>query len=512
VIGRPGSILWLLGHELRLNWRGLVGRRGGVWRLGVFAVIGVFLLIGGGFAAVAIGDWQAPVNRLTILAADTVSLLVFSLMLSQSLAGAVDALYARGDLDLLFSSPLDPRKTLTVRFASLAASAFASFALLVTPFLIPFALFGHWRWLALLPVLASLALAASACGLALAVGLFRLIGPRRTRAVAQILAAIIGAAFFLASQLRTFLGARSDGLIAQVGRAAADPRLGLPPLADWPLRAALGEPLPLMALVALGVGLFLVVTAWLSRRFADDATSAQGVSAGGPTGAGRSIGSFAGSVFAATFLKEVRLLRRDIALLAQVLLRVLYLLPATFVVLRNADCHVSLALPGGAAVIAFLAGQVAGSLAWITISAEEVPELIAASPAKAATVRNAKLLAALTPLIVLLAVPLAVLTWMTPIAGLAASAGAAASATAAGLISAWYPVPGKRSEFRRRRRGGGSVLVSIALVVISLLIAGATGLAALASPFFVIPALLAGLGLFALRRSPARIAEALASA
>ena len=79
--------------------------------------------------------------------------MIFSLMLSQTLAGAADALYARGDLDLLFSSPLDPRKTLTVRFAALAATAFSAFALLALPFLVPLAIFGHWRWLALLPML-----------------------------------------------------------------------------------------------------------------------------------------------------------------------------------------------------------------------------------------------------------------------------------------------------------------------------------------------------------------------
>jgi ABC-2 type transport system permease protein len=510
VIGRPGSTSWLLGHELRLNWRGLMGqRRRAPWRLGSFAVIGVGLLIGGVSLALILRDFDAPVNNLTILVADTALLLVFSLMLSQTLAGATDALYTRGDLDLLFSSPLDPRKTLTVRFASLAASAFASFALLVTPLLLPLALFGHWRWLAALPLLAALALTASGVGLALAVALFALIGPRRTRTVAQVLAAIIGAAFFLASQSQTLLGRRTGGVAMQIAAAAADPHLRLPPLADWPLRAALGDPLPLAAMLGAGVAIFLGVTAWLSRRFADDATSAQGADAGQRRRAGRTQGGFAGGAFAATFLKEVRLLRRDAALLAQVLLRVLYLLPATFLVLRNAGGHATYALAGGAAAIAFLAGQVASSLTWITVSAEEVPELIACAPASATSVRNAKLLAGLAPLIAMLAIPLAVLTWLSPVTGAAASAGAAANAIAAGLINAWHPAPGKRSEFRRRR--GGSILTGLALMAVSLLIAAATGLAAVASPVALAPAALAVVALLALRRSPTQIADALAA-
>ena len=509
MIGRPGSTIWLLGHELRLNWRGLMGGRRAAWRLGSFAVIGVLLLIGGFPLAWVLRDIEAPVNNLSILAADTIALLVFSLMLSQTLAGATDALYTRGDLDLLFSSPLDPRKTLTVRFASLAASAFASFGLLVTPLLLPLALFGHWRWLALLPTLAALALMASGAGLALAVALFALIGPRRTRAVAQVLAAIIGAAFFLASQTRTLLGAKSGGLAMQIVAKAGDPRLHLPPLADWPLRAALGDPLPLAVMLVAGAAIFLGVTAWLARRFADDATSAQGADTGQRRRSGGTPGAFAAGAFAATYLKEFRLLRRDAALLAQVLLRVLYLLPATFLVLRNAGSHAFYALAGGAAVIAFLAGQVASSLTWITVSAEEVPELIACAPAAATSVRGAKLLAGLTPLIVMLVVPLAVLTWLSPVTGAAASVGAATDAIAAGLINAWHPSPGKRSEFRRRRTG--SMLTGLALMAVSLLIAAATGLAALPSPFALAPAALALVALLALRRSPAKIAEALAA-
>ena len=104
------------------------------------------------------------------------------------------------------------------------------------PFLVPLAIFGHWRWLAFLPTLAALALIASAVGLALAVALFALIGPKRTRAVAQLLAAVIGAAFFLVSQSHTIFGARSTTVFMQVAahgersapEAAAAGRLAAP--------------------------------------------------------------------------------------------------------------------------------------------------------------------------------------------------------------------------------------------------------------------------------------------
>jgi ABC-2 type transport system permease protein len=510
VIGRPGSTLWLLGHEMRLSWRGLIGGRRGRVRLVVMAVLGGIFVLAGFPIALALRSFEVPVNRVSTLAAAFACVVIFTLMVSQTLAGAADALYARGDLDLLFSSPLNPRKTLTVRFASMAATAFTAFALLAIPLLIPLAMFGHWRWLSLLLVLGALAMAASGTGLAISVGLFAVIGPRRTRAVAQILAAIIGAAFFLISQTQTIFGRRSTSLWLQLMGIASDPRLRLPPGASWPLRAMLGEPLPLAAMLAVGAAVFFAVTAWLSRRFAADAASAQGADVGRRTVARGVAGAFVGGVFAATFVKELRLLTRDIALLAQVLLRVLYLLPVTFILLRNAAGHQAFTLPGGAAAITFMSGQVGASLTWITVSAEEAPELLQCAPAASTVVRNAKLLAGLAPLLLLLAGPLAIVTAAAPAAGLAATAGAACAAYAAGLINAWYPTPGKRSDFLRRRRSG-SILISLAYFFVSALIAGATALAAALLPWALIPAVLALAALLALRRSPDKIAEALAA-
>jgi ABC-2 type transport system permease protein len=511
VIGRPGSTLWLLGHEIRLSWRGLIGGRRGRVRLVVLGILGVVFAIAGFPIALALQNFQMPVDPLSILAAAFACVVIFTLMVSQTLAGAADTLYARGDLDLLFSSPLNPRKTLTVRFASMAATAFTAFALLAVPLLIPLAIFGHWRWLSLLLVLGALAMAASGAGLAISVGLFAVIGPRRTRAAAQILAAIIGAAFFLISQTQTIFGRRSTGLWLQLMGAASDPRLRLPPGASWPLRAMLGEPLPLAAMLLVGAAIFFTVTAWLSRRFAADAASAQGADVGRRTVARGVAGAFVGGVFAATFVKELRLLTRDIALLAQVLLRVLYLLPVTFLLLRSAAGHQALALPGGAAAITFMAGQVGASLTWITVSAEEAPELLQCAPAASATVRSAKLLAGLAPLGLLLVIPLAIVTVAAPAAGLAATAGSICAAYAAGLINAWYPTPGKRSDFLRRRRSG-SILIGLAYFFVSALIAAATGLAAaMWLPLALIPATLAVVALLVLRRSPGRIAEALAA-
>ncbi len=512
MIGRPGSTLWLLANEMRLGLRDMLGKRGSV-RL-ILTGVAIFLLVFAlGFpVARALRGVDIPISPLPIIIADAAVAVVFTLMLSQTLAAASQSLYNRGDLDLLFSAPIAPRKVLTVRFAAIALNAFAAFALLITPPLLPVAALGHWRWLSVLVVLAALALSASACGLLLATGLFSLIGPRRTRTVAQVLAALIGAAFFLMAQARNILGGRQTTSVwMSLAQMAQDGSLRPPPAAALPLRAMMGEPAPLAALLLAAVGLFWASSQWLGSRFAADAAAASGIDlAGRPRTATKAVADFATGAMAATFRKEIRLLWRDAALLSQVFLRVLYLLPLAFLLLRNAGSHMAYALPAGAAALTFMTGQVSGSLSWVTVSAEDAPDLLACCPAPVRTLIRAKLAAALTPVAALLAIPLIALIVIAPVAGLAALVGCAASAVASSLINTWYNKPGKRTDLRRRR--AGSWLGALFQSAITALIGGAAALAAMPSAFALIPAALAAVALILVRRSDEQVAEALRSA
>ena len=276
---RPGSTLWLLAHELRLWRRRFGGRMAGGKAALWISVGGVMILT---FAAgVPLGLFLRGVEIAVTPGAVIVSLaalvMVFTLMLSQTLDASTEALYQRADLDLLFSSPLDPRKVLTVRFLAVALQVFAGFSAFIAPFLLPVAILGHWRWLGGFVVLASLALATTALGLALAMALFAVIGPRRTRTVAQVMAAMIGAGLFLALQARNLLGgARTGSVVNDLMRVASDPGLHPPPLADLPLRAAMGEPGPLAAVAVLAIAAFGWTSRSLGRRFAADAAAASG--------------------------------------------------------------------------------------------------------------------------------------------------------------------------------------------------------------------------------------------
>ena len=127
-----GSWPWLLHHEMRLAWRNVGGKR--VW----------ILFIGGGFiwACIHVTAWLLLNNKVDnaefapalIPISGAVFWLVFSIMISQSIAHAVSALFDRGDLDLLLSSPLAPRAIFTVRGLGIGVAACILPLVLLLPF------------------------------------------------------------------------------------------------------------------------------------------------------------------------------------------------------------------------------------------------------------------------------------------------------------------------------------------------------------------------------------------
>ena len=273
----------------------------------------------------------------------------------------------------------------------------------------------------------------------------------------------------------------------------------------------MGEPLPLLAASGIGGGIFLLANQLLGARFAADAAAAAGAGAGGRRARTGGRVRFSASAFNATLAKELRLIARDPALIAQVLLRVLYFIPLGFLILRQAGQGQSIALPASAAALSIIAGQIAGSLAWITISAEDAPDLLSCAPTPTRILRQAKLAAAVLPVAALVMLVVAPLAFIAPLVALAAGAGSAASIAMAAMLNVWWQRPGKRSDFRRRRHS--SWMVTMAELVLGLVIAIATAVAA--AGFFlwaVIPAVLALVAVLLLSRTDAQIAQALRAA
>lgn len=466
----PGSVGWLLRHELRLAWFNASGT--GKRRPGN-AAIGLALL---GWAALHLLGW-VTVQRLAGVAGDDPRLLFVisallaggaALMLSSAIKSSVLVLFERSDLDLLLSSPLPSHSIFSVRLAGVAASTAAVYLFFLAPFAHAGLLQGQWRWLGVYPGVISVAALCSCAAMLLTLGLVRVLGARRTRVVAQVIGALAGALFVIASQLHSLSSRESQGRV----REMLDGLLRQDGMGDHPLllpaRALLGEPLPMLLLAALAAVVFVLTARRTHRFFAHGLQLAASAARAGTAPTAPLRPRFGRSLFSTVVVKEWRLVVRDPHLLSQVLLQLLFLLPLFFLVFQRADVQVQ-ALGAG---LALLCGSLTGALAWIALSAEDAPDLLLVSPASLATVRRAKLAAAIMPVLALVAVPLLWLTVRAPAVGLMVCFAVCGAVLGAGLIVFWCGRPGLRSNFKGRGKGG---VVMNMLELLSNLAWGALG-------------------------------------
>ncbi|MEH6437339.1 hypothetical protein [Massilia sp. DD77] len=450
----PGSVRWLMAHELRLAWFNAgassgtpSGRRPGGAAIALLAGGWVLLHLAAWFTLRRLEGFDR--TALPLLAAISVVMLVgATAMLSSSLKASVLALFERGDLDLLLSSPLPSHSTFTVRLGAIAAGTASVYYFLLAPFAHAGLLLGQPAWLGLYPAVIGLPVLCACAGMLMTLALVRMLGARRTRVVGQVLGALAGASVFIVSQLymQTSQVRRRDAEAALLARLGRDDSLGADSALWLPARAVLGDPLPALGLLALAGLAFLGTARYTHRFFVQGLQQSVSELRASPAGTTGPHFRFGRSVFDTIVIKEWRLILRDPHLISQVLLQLLYLLPLCFVVFSRS----ALQLPAVAAGLALLCGSLAGSLAWIVISAEDVPDLLRTAPAAGRTVRLAKLAAVVAPPLAVVALPLAWLLIHAPAAGILACLAVVGSVWSAALVVLWCGRPGLRSSFKGR--------------------------------------------------------------
>lgn len=457
---RPGSALWLLRHELRLFYFRLGSAGKGAVRRGpsrsnlvlmalatcalhAFAYAVLRALDGGGG-----GSASAPSVLIGIgmLCAAT-----FSLMLSQGLKTSVDVLFERGDLDLLLSSPLPSRSIFAVRLGAVVIGTGGLYLFLLAPFAHAGLLLGQPRWLAIYPLVLGAAALAASLSMLLTLALVRTIGIRRTRVAAQILGALVGALFFLLSQVvANSAGAFQQRLADWIGsHSRAGGAFAVDSLLWLPARAAQGDGAALLTMALLGGIAFALTTVFTHRFFVRGMQQAASLVRNAAAPAGGQRYHFGRSLMLTVMVKEWRLIARDPQLISQVLLQLLYLLPLCFLLVAKS----SVRMPGLGASLTFLCASLSTALAWLIIAAEDAPDLLRAAPAAAATVARAKLVAAVAPALLLLAVPLLWVLWRQPLAALLLALCAGGATVGAALVVRWCARPAARGDFRLRARG-----------------------------------------------------------
>jgi ABC-2 type transport system permease protein len=505
----PG-LVWFARHELRLAWRDAAAMvQGGRKRFPGFAL---FALVAGSclLHLIAYAIERPVIQGFQTLEKSTLVIvtgsIVFSwaLMFSQAMEFVTRSFYARSDVELVLSSPVEPGRLFAVRIAAILITTIGASAWLVGPFIDIAAVIGGSRLLLGYGVLVALAALATGAAVALVWLLFEVVGPKRTRFLSQVLAAVVGAGFAIAAQAGAVL---SGGSLSRVQVLRSSELVAATPGPDsvvwWPALAAIGDRRALVSLMTFAGLVFIAATALASRRFTHNFVMAS-ASIGRPAPTrDRSRVFQPRTALQALRRKEWLLLRRDPWLFSQTLMQLLYLLPPALLLLRNFNSagRVVILVP----VVVMAAGQLAGGLAWIALSGEDAPDLIASAPLPTSAVLRAKSEAVLAVVAVPLAPFLIGIAWSSALAAVALAVGAGCAACGASFIQLLFRSQAKKSSIRRRQTS--SKVAAFAEALSSISIAGASGLAASGSWTAVFPSVFAALTLLGARRIAGRGAE-----
>jgi len=139
-------------------------------------------------------------------------------------------------------------------------------------------------------------------------------------------------------------------------------------------------------------------------------------------------------------------------------------------------------------VLVMAAGQLSGGLAWLTISGEDAPDLVATAPVRPGVVLRTKIEAVLGLIAAVFAPLIVVLAFASLRHALIAALGVLIAAASATAIQLWFRTQAKRSQFRRRQVS--SRVATFAEAFSSIGWAAVAGIAAVNLPLALVPAVL----------------------
>ena len=479
-MSHSASYRWFAAHEFRLAWRDLYSMMSGNRPGRGSRILMVSILISLGLHFLA---WAALrktvangiiVDVPTLLMVSGFLLLPVSLMASQAMESITRAFYTRSDLELILASPAPATKLFAVRMIAIALGATSLTLLVTAPAINMLALGDQPGWLYAYPVVFAFGLMATSFAILLTMGLFTLIGPSKTRLIAQIVAAVVGAGFVIGIQLVAII---SIGSMSRLQFLQSDFLIESAPditSALWlPALGAMGNGSAAMMLFGVGVILFgvtLMLTAGSYGRIVLKAASID--LASGPVKQSK-VNFRKMSAAAMLRRKEWKLLRRDKWLMSQTLMQLLYLIPPAFMLWHSFGQGSSMTLVV-VPVIVMAAGQLAGGLSWLAISGEDAPELVTTAPITSGQVVRAKVEAILISVAFIAAPLIAGIALLSVHSALIAIVCVAASVVSATAIQLWFKAQARRSNFRRRQTS--SRMATMAEAFSSILWAGTSAI------------------------------------
>jgi ABC-2 type transport system permease protein len=131
-------------------------------------------------------------------------------------------------------------------------------------------------------------------------------------------------------------------------------------------------------------------------------------------------------------------------------MQLLYLVPPALMLWRSfAESSDAIVLITPVMVMA--AGQLAGGLAWLTISGEDAADLVATAPLPPSRVTRAKIEVVLIAIGAIFAPLIVALIFASPFQAAVTASGVIIAAASATAIQLWFRVQARRSQFRRRQ-------------------------------------------------------------
>lgn len=399
-MAKAGTLPWLLGYELRLWWRELRGKWFVFVLLGLFGLLLaaaitplMFLAIATGRPMPMLGEIPQPLFWVAVV----FWFLGFFYSFTQAMGQSVIALFDRGDLDLLVSSPVSSKVVFASRLLAIALQSFFSFSLFVIPASLIVVLLGLPQLLGIFPALLALCLVSASLSMLLTLALVRWMGARRARVFAQLLNLLLSALFFLGLQLPNVMlsGNHPLGVWRQVEGWFAEGSLLSADSPLWfPVRAMFFDvPAVLLTFLVSG-GLAWLTVETLHRSFLQGTQQSLTLKRRTAIAPVR----FQSGLNRIVLQKEWRIIRRNPYLISQTFLSFIFLIPLLAIVLRNRSVA---GMPSLSLVVAtalpLMGSSLVSALTVIATSGEEAPDLLRSSPARGDRLRRLKLLTALIP-------------------------------------------------------------------------------------------------------------------
>ena len=325
--------------------------------------------------------------------------------------------YARGEADLLYAAPVTPSVIFTSRLIRGAIGAAPTWVLLLSPVVNGYILFDGLRYASIYVTIFLISGLAHIVSNLLLLVLYGVLGARYTKTTGNLLAGLALISFITVSQLARFSwGAKIVGrLYAGLAAFAVNAQ-------SWslvPSRALLGSFPDTILLASLGVGLLALAVVLFSgayERMMLDCGQAH-------EGRARRNGARASlpirGLRATLLRKEFAAMRRNSTLWVQLLSSTAYIIPAAMSIghgMFSGD-HFDPAML--TAMLAFMSVTASSPVMQLVFLNEGAPELMATAPMSRSFELGCKWQISALFTLGFLAIPLALVAWLSPLAGVA---------------------------------------------------------------------------------------------